>query len=51
LPARQYPGSALQGVRMELRQYLTVLKKWLWLILLVAVVAAGASYSATSRPV
>src|SRR5262245_5293862 len=34
---------------MELRQYLNVLKKWLWLIVLVGVVAAGASYYATSQ--
>ncbi len=34
---------------MELRQYLKVFKKWLWLIALVAVVAGGASYYATSQ--
>jgi capsular polysaccharide biosynthesis protein len=34
---------------MELRQYLKVLKKWLWLIILVALVAGGASYYATSQ--
>lgn len=34
---------------MELRQYLNILKKWLWLIVLVAIVAAGASYYATSQ--
>lgn len=33
---------------MELRQYLTVLRKWLWLIVIVAVVAGGASYYASS---
>ncbi len=33
---------------MELRQYLSILKKWLWLIVLVATVAGGASYYATS---
>ncbi len=34
---------------MELRQYLNVFKKWLWLIVLVAAVAGGASYYATSQ--
>lgn len=34
---------------MELRQYLQVFKKWLWLIALVTVIAAGASYYATSQ--
>lgn len=33
---------------MELRQYLKIFRKWLWLIVLVAAVAAGASYYATS---
>lgn len=34
---------------MELRQYLSIFRKWLWLILLVALVAAGGSYFATSQ--
>lgn len=33
---------------MELRQYLSIFRKWLWLIVVVAVVAGGASYYATS---
>ena len=33
---------------MELRQYLAVLRKWLWLIIVAAIVAGGASYYATS---
>ena len=34
---------------MELRQYLSVFRKWLWLIVVAAVVAGGASYYATSQ--
>lgn len=34
---------------MELRQYLRVLRKWLWLIVVVTLVAAGASYYTTSQ--
>ncbi len=34
---------------MELRQYLSVFRKWWWLIVLVAVVAGAASYYATSQ--
>jgi non-specific protein-tyrosine kinase len=34
---------------MELRQYLSVLRKWLWLIILVGIVAGAASYYATSQ--
>lgn len=34
---------------MELRQYLKIFKKWLWLILVVTLVAAGASYYTTSQ--
>lgn len=33
---------------MELRQYLKIFRKWLWLIVVVALVAGGASYYATS---
>jgi succinoglycan biosynthesis transport protein ExoP len=34
---------------MELRQYFSVLRKWLWLIVVAAVVAGGASYYATAQ--
>ncbi len=34
---------------MELRQYLKILRKWLWLIVLVAVVAGVASYYTTNQ--
>lgn len=34
---------------MELRQYLAVLRKWLWLIALVSIVAGAAAYYATSQ--
>lgn len=34
---------------MELRQYLSVLRKWWWLIVLVGIVAGAASYYATSQ--
>lgn len=34
---------------MELRQYLSLIRKWLWLIVLVSVVAAAGSYYATSQ--
>lgn len=33
---------------MELRQYLSIFRKWLWLIAVVAIVAGAASYYATS---
>lgn len=34
---------------MELRQYLKVLRKWLWLIVVVTLVAGGASYYTTNQ--
>lgn len=34
---------------MELRQYFSVLRKWLWLVIVAAIVAGGASYYATSQ--
>src|SRR6188768_235132 len=33
---------------MELRQYLSIFRKWLWLIVIVAIVAGAASYYATT---
>lgn len=34
---------------MELRQYFSVFRKWLWLIALVAIIGGGASFFATSQ--
>jgi uncharacterized protein involved in exopolysaccharide biosynthesis len=37
------------GAGMELRQYVALLRKWFWLVILLAVIAAAASFVISRR--